>query len=239
MVTSVWLFKPRSHGRKKEGSRARNGAPLPGRPPSFRLPHRSASSALCPCGHAASFRRRVSSFVRGVRCFGVRRRCLRRRCYASARGARGVQCGVRARGAALWPLLLLRRRRVCCDCRGGGCAWRGGCAHGGCVARAVGAVERWGWRPAVGAVGVRAGSPVPVLEMPLMPPQAVGAAVTVPRGEWSVFMASLAARVARQRAGRRWCWRGAGGRCRSWPQRGRRRPLRVRRLSGRGSGRVR
>ena len=104
-MTSVWLFKPRSHGRKKEGSRARNGAPLPGRPPSFRLPHRSASSALCPCGHAASFRRRVSSFVRGVRCLGVRRRCLRRRCYASARGARGVQCGVRARGAALWPLV--------------------------------------------------------------------------------------------------------------------------------------
>ena len=60
-----------------------------------------------------------------------------------------------------------------------------------------------------------------------------------PRGEWSVFMASLAARVAQQRAGRWWCWRGAGGRCRSWPQRGRRRPLRARRLSGRGSGRVR
>ena len=29
-MTSVWLFKPRSHGRKKEGARARNGAPLPG-----------------------------------------------------------------------------------------------------------------------------------------------------------------------------------------------------------------
>ena len=63
MTTSVWLFKPRSHGRKKEATRARNGAPLPGRTPSFRLPHRSASSALCPCGHAASFRRRASSFV--------------------------------------------------------------------------------------------------------------------------------------------------------------------------------
>ena len=66
MVTTVWLFKPRSHGRKKEATRARNGAPLPGRRPSFRVPHRSASSALCPCGHAASFRRRASSFVRGV-----------------------------------------------------------------------------------------------------------------------------------------------------------------------------
>jgi hypothetical protein len=35
VATSVWLFKPRSHGRKKEGTRARNGAPLPGRLPSF------------------------------------------------------------------------------------------------------------------------------------------------------------------------------------------------------------
>ena len=30
-MTTVWLFKPRSHGRKKEAIRARNGAPLPGR----------------------------------------------------------------------------------------------------------------------------------------------------------------------------------------------------------------
>ena len=37
-----------------------------------------------------------------------------------------------------------------------------------------------------------------------------------PRGEWSVFMALPAARVAQQRAARRRCWRGAGGRCRSW-----------------------
>ena len=66
-MTSVWLFKPRSHGRKREATRARNGAPLPGRTPSFHVPHRPASSALCPCGHAASFRRRASSFVRGVR----------------------------------------------------------------------------------------------------------------------------------------------------------------------------
>ena len=53
MVTTVWLFKPRSHGRKRKATRARNGAPLPGRRPSFHMPHRSASSALCPCGHAA------------------------------------------------------------------------------------------------------------------------------------------------------------------------------------------
>ena len=69
-MTTVWLSEPRSHGRKMEGARARNEAPLPGRHPSFRVPHRSASSALCPCGHAASFRRRASSFVRGVWCLG-------------------------------------------------------------------------------------------------------------------------------------------------------------------------
>ena len=38
MVTSVWLFKPRSHGRKKEATRARNGAPLPGRHQVFACP---------------------------------------------------------------------------------------------------------------------------------------------------------------------------------------------------------
>ena len=37
-----------------------------------------------------------------------------------------------------------------------------------------------------------------------------------PRGERSVFMALPAARVAQQGAARRRCWRGAGGRCRSW-----------------------
>ena len=93
MTTAVWLFKPRSHGRKREGTRARNGPPLPGRLPSFRVPHRSASSALCPCGHAASFRRRASSFVRGVWCpeFGgaasgggaMRARAVRAACRAA------------------------------------------------------------------------------------------------------------------------------------------------------------
>ena len=154
--TSVWLFKPRSHGRKMEATRARNGAPLPRWLPSFRLPHRSASSALCPCGHAASFRRRASSFVRGVWCLGIRRRCFRWRCYASARGVRGVQGGVLARGAAL-RLWLLLRRHVRCDSYGDGRAWRGGCARGGCVVRALGAMEGRGWLPVVGAGGVRAG----------------------------------------------------------------------------------
>ena len=34
-MTTVWLFLPRSHGRKKTVTRAHNGAPLPGRTPSF------------------------------------------------------------------------------------------------------------------------------------------------------------------------------------------------------------
>ena len=36
-MTTVWLFEPRSHGRRKEVARARNGAPLPGRRPSSHL----------------------------------------------------------------------------------------------------------------------------------------------------------------------------------------------------------
>ena len=52
-----------------------------------------------------------------------------------------LQGGVRARGAALWPWLLLRRWRVCCDCHGGGRAWRGGCARGSCVVCGLGAAE--------------------------------------------------------------------------------------------------
>ena len=107
MSTSVWLFKPRSHGRKKEGARARNGAPLPGRLPSFRVPHRSASSALCPCGHAASFRRRASSFVRGVWCleFGG---------AASGGGAMRVRAVCAARSVAYSCAVLLRGCGCCC-----------------------------------------------------------------------------------------------------------------------------
>jgi hypothetical protein len=47
VATSVWLFEPRSHGRKRKATRARNGAPLPGRHPGFHhIPHRSASRRL-------------------------------------------------------------------------------------------------------------------------------------------------------------------------------------------------
>ena len=34
-MTTVWLFEPRSHERRKAATRARNGAPLPGRRPKF------------------------------------------------------------------------------------------------------------------------------------------------------------------------------------------------------------
>ena len=63
---------------------------MPGRAPSVTVPHRSASSALCPCGHAAYFRRRASSFVRGVWC----------RRDTSARAAPGVRVGQPAPKAA-------------------------------------------------------------------------------------------------------------------------------------------
>ena len=48
-----------------------------------------------------------------------------------------------------------------------------------------------------------------------------------------MFTASPAPRAARRPAARRRCWRGVGGRCRSWPQRGFRRPSRAWRRSGR------
>ena len=114
MATSVWLFEPRSHERKKEATRARNGngAPLPGRHTSFRVPHRSASPALCPCGHAASFRRRASSFVRGVW-------CLELGGAASGGGAMRARAVRAARRAACSRVVLLGGCGCCC---GGVCA---------------------------------------------------------------------------------------------------------------------
>ena len=89
-----------------------------GRPPSVAVPYRSAFPALCPCGHAASFRRRASSFVarpvckppeRGARvpvckaargghrqaAWAVVARCVRGTSSRSASAACGVR-GVRA-----------------------------------------------------------------------------------------------------------------------------------------------
>ena len=63
---------------------------------------------------------------------GVRRRCYRRRCWASECGACGAQCGVLARAAVLWLRLLLRRR-VRRDSRGAWRACSATCVRGGCV----------------------------------------------------------------------------------------------------------
>ena len=125
-MTAVWRCEPRSLGRNKAAT------PLPGRTPSVAVPHRSASPpVLFPCGNSVYFRRRASSFVRGV---WSRRRCYGRRRWAGRRGACGSQCGTCARAAVLW-LRLLQRRRLRCDCRGarrracGAQCERGGCVH--------------------------------------------------------------------------------------------------------------
>ena len=139
-MTTVWLFKPRSHGRKKEATRARNEGPVAGANTKFSLAPSIGVFGFVPVWARST----VSSSCVVVRAWclvpGVRRRCCRRRCYASACGARGVQGGVLARGAALWLRPLLRQR-VRCDSRGVGRACRGKCARSGCVVRALGAME--------------------------------------------------------------------------------------------------
>ena len=129
-MTAVWRCEPRSHGRNKAAT------PLPGRTSSVTVPHRSASRALCPFVHAASFRRRGSSFVRGV---WRRRRCYRRRRKAGGRGACTAQCGVWARAVVLW-LRLMQRRRMRSDSPGARRAGPARCGRGSgsgsCVLRA-------------------------------------------------------------------------------------------------------
>ena len=90
-MTAVWRCEPRSHGRNKADT------PLPGRTPSVAVPHRSASPALRPCGHAASFRRRASSFVGRPVCKPPERGARVPVCKAQGRSRRpqadGVGCG--------------------------------------------------------------------------------------------------------------------------------------------------
>ena len=138
-MTSVWLFKPRSHGRKRKAPARATGPRCRGDDPVFACPidRRLRLCARVGTQHLFVVVRRRSCVVSGA---WSRRRCFRRRCYASARGARGVQGGVLARGAVLWLRLLLRRR-VRCDSHGVGRACRGECARGGCVVRALGARE--------------------------------------------------------------------------------------------------
>ena len=149
---------------------------MPRRQSSSAVPHRSASPALCLCGHAASFRRRASSFVCGV---WSRRRCYWRRRGAGGRGACGSQCGVHARAAVLW-LRPMQRRRVRCDSRGARCAGVGQCERGGCMRTHAGCNEKGGGLPVLAVSTARAAAraacvrpPVSVREMLLTLPQAV------------------------------------------------------------------
>ena len=95
MTTSVWLFEPRSHGREKEGARARNGAPLPGR--------LSTKFSACPVDRRLRLCARVGTqhlfvVVRRrscVVCWGLVALCVRGTSSRSASAACGVR-GVRA-----------------------------------------------------------------------------------------------------------------------------------------------
>ena len=109
---------------------------------------------LCARVHSASFRRRVSSFVRGVlepvalllaAVLGERARCVR----LAVRRACAWCCPVAAAYAAV---------RVRCDSRGAVCACGAQCERGGCERGVALLRERRACAP-----------PVPVLEMPLMP----------------------------------------------------------------------
>ena len=125
MTTAVWLCEPRSHGRRKEAS------PLPGRPPSSAIPHRSASPALCPCGHAASFRLRASSFVGRPVCKPPKRGERVPVCKAARVGHR--QACVIGRPVCKPPAERGARVPVCKAARGGhrqvrrGLWWPGAC----------------------------------------------------------------------------------------------------------------
>ena len=96
MVTSVWLFKPRTRGREREGARARNGAPLPGRLPSFLLAPSVGVFGFVPVWARIIFSSscvvvRASCVV----CRGLVARCVWGTSSRSASAACGVR-GVRA-----------------------------------------------------------------------------------------------------------------------------------------------
>ena len=95
VMTSVWLFKPRSHGRKMEGARVRNGAPLPGRLPSFLL-----APSIGVFGFVPVWARSIFSSS----CVVVRAWCLvpvvRRRVRGTSGRSASAACGVRGVRAA-------------------------------------------------------------------------------------------------------------------------------------------
>ena len=178
-MTSVWLFEPRSHGRKRKRPRAQRG-PVAGAATQF-----SRAPSIGVFGFVPVWARSIfSSSCVVVRAWclvpGVRRRCFRRRCYASARGACGVQGGVLARGAApvaaaaaaaACALRLSRRRaRVPWKVRA---RWLRG-ARAGCQGGVRLASCRSCGRGVASLLRRRAcAPPVPVLEMSLTSPQVV------------------------------------------------------------------
>ena len=112
-MTSVWLFKPRSHGRKKDATRARNGAPLQGGRP----------VSTCPINR----RLRLCARVGTQHLFVV---SCRRSCVVSDAsefgGAASGGGAMRARAArAACRVACARAMLLCgrgCCCGGGVCA---------------------------------------------------------------------------------------------------------------------
>jgi hypothetical protein len=98
-MTTVWLFKPRSHGREREATRARNGqrGPVAGAAAQFPRAPPIGVFGFVPAWVWVRSIFSSSCVVVCARCLvsGVRRRCCWRRCYASACCARGVRGGVR------------------------------------------------------------------------------------------------------------------------------------------------
>ena len=161
-------------------------------------------------------------------------RCERaRRARCAGRRARAWCCPVAAAAAAAVCALWLAWRRKCVPW-GVRVRWLQG-ARAGCEGG-------WGWLPVVavgGAWHYRSGG-VPAAPCSCARDVVDAAAGRRRRGRSRVpgdcFMLAVSpvARAAWRHAGRWRCWRGVGGRCRSWPQRGCRRPSRAWRRPGRG-----
>ena len=187
VVTSMWLFKPRSHGRKKEGARARNErGPVAGASTKFSacpIDRRLRLCARVGTQHLFVVVRHRSCVVAGawssaalllavVLCERVR--CARRagwrvraRCCPVAAAAAAAVCVLRLsrrRANVLWGV---RARRL----RGARAVHHGGVRLASCRSCGRGVASLCGGRCACGL-------PVPMLEVSLMPPQAVGALVT-------------------------------------------------------------
>ena len=182
MTTSVWLFEPRSHGRRKEGARRATGPRCRGGYPvlAFPIDRRLRLCARAGTQHLFVVVRRRSCVVSGdwssAALFPAAVLCECARCARRAgRRARAWCCPVAAAAAAVACALRLsrcRRARVSWKVRA---RWlhgaRAGCQGGvrlascpSCGRGVASLLRRRACAP-----------PVPVLETSLMPPQVVGA----------------------------------------------------------------